>query len=615
MDRPSRWSGPVLAGVGALLGSAVGASVGIKLLPQIDQSSGVPGFAGIVVGTIGGLAIALTAAGIRRILMTPVVMVAILATTGLLGVAMLALFSTWGFGSADVDLQGVFVLSPALGLVAFTARLVVDRMPARGRRQEGAAHHEIGTALQRLGMTALAQGAPDEARTHLEESLTLARQRGDRGAEAAALHDLALVARVRGDLETAKTLALGCLAISRQLGERRAIAAALSTLGSIEVLRGDPDAAAALHGEAMVLRRDLGDRAGVAEALEGLAIVAAARGRWRRAARLVGAAAALREVIGSPAQPFDRERLEGALAAVRATAEPEAFSRAESEGRDAALEDSIAYALEEPPGTMPAVAATAEPSRADEPARASRPALLPGVALGVAIAVIATGIGGGAIAERTRRRTLETVGREQAESVWLKGSALAPRLPREPIVVVTSAGTETTTWRAQFRSAGSQVCLEAASYPKAARGIEVEMDTIGTCWTPAGDEPAGTMHYCVCPWRRDRRVLIVAARDAGRIGVDFADGRSVSQQLNTGLEMRVAVGADDRPTVYSIDLFITRADIGYVFAVVDIGDAPPTRLTSRAGNGEVLVRLAPPKHCAQGCASDSYEQSNEPFLL
>jgi hypothetical protein len=80
---------------------------------------------------------------------------------------------------------------------------------------------------------------------------------------------------------------------------------------------------------------------------EGLAAVLAFTGQPDPAARLLGAAEALRESLGVDLAPAERETHEETAAAVRAALGEEQFSDAWRLGRELALEQAIAYALQE----------------------------------------------------------------------------------------------------------------------------------------------------------------------------------------------------------------------------------------------------------------------------
>jgi hypothetical protein len=126
-----------------------------------------------------------------------------------------------------------------------------------------------------------------------------------------------------------------------------ATATALLCLGIVATRRGDHGRTKTLLDEGLVLVRKLGDTVNVAECLETLAEMAGALRDVPRAARLWGAADALREVIGSPLVPLERWLLEPYLEAIRSRSDITVWTKVWEEGRAMALEDAIAYALED----------------------------------------------------------------------------------------------------------------------------------------------------------------------------------------------------------------------------------------------------------------------------
>jgi hypothetical protein len=108
------------------------------------------------------------------------------------------------------------------------------------------------------------------------------------------------------------------------------------------------------HERALVLLRqalrrvaELEFRDVIGYCFEGLAAVLAFTGQPDPAARLLGAAEALRESLGVDLAPAERETHEETAAAVRAALGEEQFSDAWRLGRELALEQAIAYALQE----------------------------------------------------------------------------------------------------------------------------------------------------------------------------------------------------------------------------------------------------------------------------
>ena len=133
------------------------------------------------------------------------------------------------------------------------ARIVADWSLAAHRAGDGArakrlATEALGLAERSKEKRALAQahnilgilGAAG-SRAHLETSVTLASELGDREAHAAALNNLALVLKDAGDLDRARTLTEEALAECEALGDRHRTAALHNNLADILRAQGRKD--------------------------------------------------------------------------------------------------------------------------------------------------------------------------------------------------------------------------------------------------------------------------------------------------------------------------------------------------------------------------------------
>jgi tetratricopeptide (TPR) repeat protein len=242
-------------------------------------------------------------------------------------------------------------------------------------------------ALHAASSLATRQGDYDRAAELSEQSLALWEELGDVSGTARSLLSLGTVAAEQGDQERAISLSERAAELYRESGDRRGHALAVSNLGGIALERGEYAKAASLSEQAYGLFETLEDSEGMAFALvnqgyaalseheheralvllrqalrrvaelefrdvigycfEGLAAVLAFTGQPDPAARLLGAAEALRESLGVDLAPAERETHEETAAAVRAALGEEQFSDAWRLGRELALEQAIAYALQE----------------------------------------------------------------------------------------------------------------------------------------------------------------------------------------------------------------------------------------------------------------------------
>ncbi|MFC1572256.1 protein kinase [Candidatus Eisenbacteria bacterium] len=135
----------------------------------------------------------------------------------------------------------------------------------------------IAAALGRLGVVIYEQletggeGSVDVAKSHLETSLRISRERGDPLCASYALDHLAMIAHAMGDMSTAKTYVEDSLKVSRELGNLGAMGESLGELAQAAHRSGDEDRAKRLAGESLSIARKLGDRMAIVFALSVLA--------------------------------------------------------------------------------------------------------------------------------------------------------------------------------------------------------------------------------------------------------------------------------------------------------------------------------------------------------
>ena len=155
-----------------------------------------------------------------------------------------------------------------------------------------------------------AHGHWDQAAALHQTALTVARQAGDRPAQASALVELGVVQHLAGDYPAAAASHHQALALYRDLDNPYGQAYALNHLGNVQRLTGDYMAAAASHQHALTLFRDLGDQRGQAFALGNLGIAQRLTGDYPAAAASHQRALALfRELEDPYGQAFVRHDL------------------------------------------------------------------------------------------------------------------------------------------------------------------------------------------------------------------------------------------------------------------------------------------------------------------
>ncbi len=204
-------------------------------------------------------------------------------------------------------------------------------------------------SLHGLGDTALWVGKADEARTHYEEGLELARAKGTGEDEALFAFHLGQLWWLEGDVDLGEQYGQDALSVARAAGSTTWTAYSLYVLASLAHERGDLDRAGRLYREALELGWKHHDRLCVRMALPGLAGVAAMQGDAPRALRLASAASALEENAGMWAFPPIQERQAHWLATAEQAVDAATRGAAWTEGRRMTMDEVIAHALEQPP--------------------------------------------------------------------------------------------------------------------------------------------------------------------------------------------------------------------------------------------------------------------------
>jgi predicted ATPase/class 3 adenylate cyclase len=191
----------------------------------------------------------------------------------------------------------------------------------------------IARVLQPLGMACLSENDLDTARNHLEEALALAREQGDPRELAGALNSVAMLRRMEGALAEAESMYRRTVEAARAIGDQESIAIGLLNLAMVRVLSGRNDEAVPDLLEADAIGTQIGSQPVGRSFLEVCAGLAAARGDFERAALYFGSAEMQREQTGLRRDPADETFLVRAIDAARAALGDEVFARVEARGR------------------------------------------------------------------------------------------------------------------------------------------------------------------------------------------------------------------------------------------------------------------------------------------
>jgi predicted ATPase/class 3 adenylate cyclase len=245
---------------------------------------------------------------------------------------------------------------------------------------------ERARALTALGGLAYWQEDVPATRGAYEEALAIARELGDRSAEAEGIYNLAYVPAYEGDTAGAVLLFEESRAAFEELGLRRGVADVLWILGIVARLEGDLSRSRALAEESLLLHRQgedlfgvtdalhtlgrtalaqndlataassflealnndeqVGNRTGMAIVMDNLAAKASAEGKHLRALRLAGASEAIKEAAGGHAPPPLID-LPDPREAAREALGKAAVEAAWEEGRAMTLDQALAFARQE----------------------------------------------------------------------------------------------------------------------------------------------------------------------------------------------------------------------------------------------------------------------------
>jgi predicted ATPase/DNA-binding CsgD family transcriptional regulator len=153
-------------------------------------------------------------------------------------------------------------------------------------------------ALGWAGWLALVHGDRESARPHLEASLELHREVGDRAGVAEALLRLGALAAQEGDATGARALSEESLAAYRELGDTAYVASALNNLGSVAHRVGEFERARALYQESLAGFRRVGNPRGTTVALGNLTGLALDEGDRAAARRFAEETLTLAREVG-----------------------------------------------------------------------------------------------------------------------------------------------------------------------------------------------------------------------------------------------------------------------------------------------------------------------------
>lgn len=262
-------------------------------------------------------------------------------------------------GSSRRDAERARALTALGGLAYWQEDLPVVR---RTYEEALAIARELGDrsaeaeGIYNLSYAPAYEGDLDSAVAMFEESRAMFESLGQSRGVADALWILGIAARLEGDLARSRALAEESLQLHREAEDRFGITDALHTLGRTALAQEDLTTAATCCLEALANDEEVGNRTGMAIVLDNLAAQASVLGQHLRALRIGGASEAIKETAGGHAPPPLID-LPDPREAARLTLNEAAVQAAWQEGRAMTLEQALAYArqrssLRPRPGTV-----------------------------------------------------------------------------------------------------------------------------------------------------------------------------------------------------------------------------------------------------------------------
>jgi non-specific serine/threonine protein kinase len=189
----------------------------------------------------------------------------------------------------------------------------------------------VEAVLQPLGMACLGRGDVDSARKHLTEALALARELGNKRELAGALNALAQLHRMEGDQNAAEPIYGDVVAIGRELKDREIVAIGLLNLAMVSIGRGATTPARGMLLEVLDIATEIGSKPAEQSVFEVATGLAASCGDWIAAARFYGIAEAQAGKTGLRRDPTDEAFLAPHVGKAREALGVEAFNKAQGE--------------------------------------------------------------------------------------------------------------------------------------------------------------------------------------------------------------------------------------------------------------------------------------------
>jgi len=207
----------------------------------------------------------------------------------------------------------------------------------------------IAKALSSLGLFASLKDNLEQARSYLEQSLTIYDELApvNKRDSIEALIYLGDVAFNQSQFDEARTLYQESVNTLREAGDRISLALAIRRLGQLALHEENHETAIALCAESLKMNREIEDQRGILASLSSFAAIAQARGQVQAAAQLFGAVQALLSAMNLRFLRMDRIEHERNLVALNALSGRASLEKAQSKGMVMTTEQAVEFALKQ----------------------------------------------------------------------------------------------------------------------------------------------------------------------------------------------------------------------------------------------------------------------------
>ncbi len=132
---------------------------------------------------------------------------------------------------------------------------------------------KVANFENQLGILYFSLAEYEMAMKHLNQSLTIRQEIGDKAGEGTALNNVSQIYVARGDYDKALELLQKSLTIRQEIGDKAGEGTALNNIASIYHARGDYDKALELLQKSLTIGQEIGDKAGVSVTLFNIGLI------------------------------------------------------------------------------------------------------------------------------------------------------------------------------------------------------------------------------------------------------------------------------------------------------------------------------------------------------